>query len=137
VEDETTSNNKSLMDVLGDEGIGCIAFSPLAQGLLTNKYIKEVPSSSRVGRRLSNGAIQQTDISPAVINKIKNLNEMALQRGQTLAQMAIAWLLKDHRVTSVLIGASSATQLDDNLSSLKNLNFSELELHEIEKILKT
>jgi L-glyceraldehyde 3-phosphate reductase len=136
VEDETTASNQSLMEVLGDEGIGCIAFSPLAQGLLTNKYIKGVPLSSRVGRGLSNGAIQQTDISPAVINKIKSLNELALRRGQTLAQMAIAWLLKDHRVTSVLIGASSANQLDDNLCSLDNLKFSDIELSEIEKILK-
>jgi L-glyceraldehyde 3-phosphate reductase len=135
VEDKTTTSNQSLMDVLGDEGIGCIAFSPLAQGLLTDKYIKEIPSSSRVGRGLSNGAISQTDISPAVIEKMKALNKMAEKRGQSLAQMAIAWLLKDHRVTSVLIGASSLAQLDDNLSCLKNLDFSADELIAIEKIL--
>jgi L-glyceraldehyde 3-phosphate reductase len=136
VEEETTADNKSLMDILGDEGVGCIAFSPLAQGLLTNRYINEIPSSSRVGRGLSNGAISQTDISPEVISKIKALNETAMKRNQSLAQMSIAWLLKDRRVTSVLIGASSVHQLDDNLLCLDNLKFSEDELNGIEKILK-
>ena len=126
-----------LMDVLGQEGIGCIAFSPLAQGLLTDKYINGIPAASRVGRGLSNGAIQQTDISPEVISKIKKLNEIAIQRQQSLAQMAIAWLLKDQRVTSVLVGASSVKQLDDNLACLSNLNFSTTELTEIEAVLKS
>jgi L-glyceraldehyde 3-phosphate reductase len=115
--------------------VGCIAFSPLAQGLLTDKYIKGIPAESRVGRGLSNGAIQQTDISPEVISKIKKLNDIAVQRGQSLAQMAIAWLLKDDRITSVLVGASSVAQLDDNLACLKNLNFSAEELQQIEKVL--
>lgn len=124
-----------LMDVLGEEGVGCIAFSPLAQGLLTDKYINGIPTSSRVGRGLSNGAIQQEDISADVLNKIKKLNQLALQRKQSLAQMAIAWLLKDARVTSVLVGASSVAQLDDNLACLNNLAFSAEELHKIENIL--
>lgn len=120
------------MDVLGEEGVGCIAFSPLAQGLLTNKYINGIPAESRVGRGLSNGAIQQSDISAAVIDKIKRLNEIAVQRNQSLAQMAIAWLMKDKRITSVLVGASSVAQLKDNLLSLNNLEFSPVELYNIE-----
>jgi L-glyceraldehyde 3-phosphate reductase len=124
-----------LMDVLGEEGVGSIAFSPLAQGLLTNKYLKGIPADSRVGRGLSNGAIQQADISDEVLSKIQLLNELAARRGQSLAQMAIAWLLKDKRVTSVLIGASSVAQLDDNLSCLNKLDFSPGELNDIKMIL--
>ena len=86
---------QGLMDVLGNEGIGCIAFSPLAQGVLTNKYLKEIPANSRVGRGLSNGAITQNEISEDVLSKVRQLNVLADQRGQSLAQMAIAWLLKD------------------------------------------
>lgn len=136
VEDKTTNDNKSLMDVLGEEGVGSIVFSPLAQGLLTNKYINGIPADSRVGRGLSNGAISQTDISPEVLAKIKALNEIAVQRIQSLAQMAIAWLMKDKRVTSVLIGASSVKQLDDNLASLNNSAFTNDELNKIEEVLK-
>ena len=124
-----------LLNVLGNEGVGCIAFSPLAQGLLTNKYLKGIPPESRVGRGLANGAIQQTDISPEVLSRIRLLNEIAIRRGQSLAQMAIAWLLKDERVTSVLIGASSVAQLDDNLACLNKLGFTSEELNEIEVIL--
>lgn len=124
-----------LMDVLGEAGVGSIAFSPLAQGLLTNKYLKGIPVDSRVGRGLSNGAIQQADISNEVLSKINHLNELAIRRNQSLAQMAIAWLLKDKRVTSVLIGASSVAQLDDNLACLNNLDFTAGELNEIETIL--
>lgn len=127
---------KSVLDVLGEEGVGCIAFSPLAQGLLTDKYLKEIPADSRVGRGLSNGAISQNDIAPAKIERSKKLNEIALKRGQSLAQMAIAWLLKDERVTSVLVGASSAEQLDNNIEALANLSFSADELADIEIILK-
>ncbi len=135
VEDKVT-DDKNLMDVLGEEGVGCIAFSPLAQGLLTNKYINGIPAKSRVGRGLSNGAISQTDISPEVISKIKRLNEIAVLRNQSLAQMAIAWLMKDKRVTSVLIGASSVNQLDDSLGCLGNLDFIQEELNKIEEVLK-
>ena len=137
VEDKTTSDNKSLMDVLGEEGVGSIVFSPLAQGLLTNKYINGIPADSRVGRGLTNGAISETDISPAVLAKIKAMNDIAVQRNQSLAQMAIAWLMKDKRVSSVLIGASSVKQLDDNLASLNNLDFTSDELNKIETVLKS
>ena len=136
VEDKTTNDNKSLMDVLGDEGVGSIVFSPLAQGLLTNKYIKGIPAKSRVGRGLSNGAISETDISPERLAVIKALNDIAVQRKQSLAQMAIIWLMKDKRVTSVLIGASSVKQLDDNLACLNNTDFTTDELNKIEEVLK-
>lgn len=136
IEQTNPAVKKSVLDVLGEEGIGCIAFSPLAQGLLTDKYLKEIPADSRVGRGLSNGAISQNDISPVKIERSKKLNEIALKRGQSLAQMAIAWLLKDERVTSVLVGASSAGQLDNNIDALANLSFSADELADIEIILK-
>ena len=136
VEDVHTEIKKNLMDILGNEGVGCIAFSPLAQGLLTDKYLNGIPVTSRVGRGLSNGAIQKDDISPETLNKIKQLNEVAKRRDQSLAQMAIAWLLKDKRVTSVLVGASSAAQLENSLGSLKNLSFNKDELMTVEKILK-
>ena len=115
--------------------MGCIAFSPLAQGLLTDKYIKEIPASSRVGRGLTNGAIQQTDLSPETLKKVKRLNEIAVARGQSLAQMALAWLLKDRRITSVLVGASSASQLDSNIHALLKPEFRDEELMGIEHAL--
>lgn len=124
-----------LLDVLEEEGVGCIAFSPLAQGLLTDKYIKSIPASSRVGRGLTNGAISQQDVSPEVLNRVRKLDGIAQQRGQSLAQMALAWLLKDKRITSVLIGASSVQQLDNNIDMLGNLDFTADELAGIESIL--
>ncbi|HEX6193332.1 MAG TPA: L-glyceraldehyde 3-phosphate reductase [Chitinophagaceae bacterium] len=124
-----------LLEVLEEFGVGCIAFSPLAQGLLTDKYLKGIPASSRVGRGLANGAIQSDDISPAVLEKVKKLNDIAVQRNQSLAQMALAWLLKDSRITSVLIGASSTTQLSNNIDSLLGRAFSTDELNAIEDIL--
>ena len=135
VEEKHAELKKSLLDVTGEERIGTIAFSPLAQGLLTDKYLNGIPESSRVGRGLSNGAIQQTDISSETLNKVKQLNDIAVKRNQSLAQMAIAWLLKDKRVTSVLVGASSAAQLDNSIDALNNLSFSKEELTLIEKIL--
>lgn len=122
-----------LMDVLGNNGVGCIPFSPLAQGLLTNKYLNGIPGDSRAAK--STGHLQTNEVTPEKIAKVKLLNELAQQRGQSLAQMAIAWLLKDKRVTSVLIGASSVKQLDDNLDAVNNLNFSPDELKKIEQIL--
>ena len=123
-----------LMDVLGNEGIGCIAFSPLAQGLLTNKYLKGIPENSRAAK--STGFLQVGDVTPDRIEKVIKLNDIAQSRKQSLAQMAIAWLLKDERVTSVLVGASSTEQLTDNLKSLDNLKFEVEELNLIERILK-
>ncbi|MBN1789160.1 MAG: L-glyceraldehyde 3-phosphate reductase [Bacteroidales bacterium] len=124
-----------LLDVLEKEGIGLIAFSPLAQGLLTDRYLKGIPDGSRASK--PHGFLKQKDITPEKLGKIKKLNEIALLRGQTLAQMAIVWLLKDKRVTSVLIGASSVEQLNDNLGALKNPSFSKEELGKIEEILRS
>lgn len=123
-----------LLDVLGKRGIGSIAFSPLAQGLLTNKYLKDIPSDSRMAN--PNGFLQKDALTPELQNRLNQLNELASDRGQSLAQMAIAWLLKDTRITSVLIGASSVGQLINNLDALNNTTFSDEELKSIEKILK-
>jgi L-glyceraldehyde 3-phosphate reductase len=123
-----------LLDTLQQNGVGAIAFSPLAQGVLTNKYLKGFPKNSRAvrdGRYLS-----KEGISDATLEKVRKLNEIAVQREQTLAQMAISWLLKEPRVTSVLVGASSPKQIIDNFGSLKNLSFSRAELKAIEGILK-
>ncbi|MBL7818381.1 MAG: L-glyceraldehyde 3-phosphate reductase [Saprospiraceae bacterium] len=122
-----------LMDVLGDEGVGCIPFSPLAQGLLTNKYLNGIPTGSRAA--LAHGALPAERITPELVEKLKKLNEIATERNQSLAQMALAWLLKDPRVTSVLIGASRTSQLLDSLDCLKNIIFSDEELAKIENIL--
>jgi len=123
-----------LLDVLEKSGIGCIAFSPLAQGLLTNRYLKDIPADSRAGK--PHGFLKSSQITPEVLKRVRSLNSIAEVRGQSLAQMAIAWLLKDSRVTSVLIGASRVSQLEDNLKALKNITFSNDELKQIEKILK-
>ena len=122
-----------LLDTVEKEGIGVIAFSPLAQGLLTDRYLKDIPEGSRASKAW--GYLRPEQVAPA-IEKALALNEIALRRGQSLAQMAIAWLLKDQRVTSVLIGASSVKQLSDNLQAQKNLDFTIEELKAIEKILK-
>lgn len=123
-----------LLDVLGKDGVGCIPFSPLAQGLLTNKYLHGIPEDSRAAK--STGFLQESQVTDEVIAKIKKLNTLAEKRGQTLAQMALAWLLKDERVTSVLIGASKPAQLADSLKALDNISFSSDELEKIEQILK-
>jgi L-glyceraldehyde 3-phosphate reductase len=123
-----------LLDVLGKDGVGCIPFSPLAQGLLTNKYLHGIPEDSRAAK--STGFLQESQVTDEVIGKIKKLNTLAEKRGQTLAQMALAWLLKDDRVTSVLIGASKPAQLADSLKALDNIDFSSEELEKIEQILK-
>lgn len=125
---------EGLMDVLGEEGVGCIPFSPLAQGLLTNKYLKGIPAGSRAAK--PHGFLKEEEVTPRRVQQIQQLNEIAVQRGQSLAQMALAWLLKDQRVTSVLIGASSPEQLADSLQCLKSKPFTSDELAAIEKILK-
>lgn len=122
-----------LLNVLEENGMGCIPFSPLAQGLLTDKYLKGIPAGSRASK--PDGALRIEDVTEQKVSKAKRLNEIALKRKQSLAQMAIAWLLKDERITSVLIGVSSVAQLDDNLKTLANLSFSEDELKKIESIL--
>ena len=121
-----------LLDVLEEEGIGCIPFSPLAQGLLTDRYLNEIPEGSRATREVF---LKKEHVDSAH-DKIVKLNNIAQKRGQSLAQMALAWILKDKRITSVLIGASSVNQLNNNLETLKNLNFSEAELNLIEQVLK-
>jgi L-glyceraldehyde 3-phosphate reductase len=120
-----------LLDVLEQEGIGCIPFSPLAQGLLTNKYIDGIPEGSRATR----GVFLKKEHVDSAHEKIVKLNEIAKSRSQSLAQMALAWVLRDKRITTVLIGASSVTQIEQNVETLNNLNFSADELNGIENIL--
>lgn len=114
-------------------GVGFIAFSPLAQGVLTNKYLNGIPETSRAHK--SHGFLQESEITPEVIKKVSALNDLATQRGQTLAEMALAWLLYNKQVTSVIVGTSSLKQLQDNLKARDNANFSEEELKLIENIL--
>jgi len=119
-----------LLDVLGREGIGSIVFSPLAQGMLTGRYLDGIPAESRAAR---GGSLQREMLSEENLARIRALNEIAQGRGQTLAQMALAWTLRDPRVTSTLIGASSVEQLDDNLGALERLDFDDAELAEIDR----
>lgn len=121
-----------LMDVLGKRGIGCITFSPLAQGLLTNRYLKDIPEDSRIAK--AHGFLKKETLTEQRHKALLQLNEIAVNRGQSLAQMAIAWLLKDTRVTTVLVGASSVNQISDNLKSLNNLIFTDDELKMIDSI---
>ncbi len=123
-----------LLDVLEEEGIGSIPFSPLEQGILTDKYLKGIPENSRAAK--TTGFLQKDQVTPEVIIKVQKLHDVAEKRGQSLAQMAVSWLLKDDRITSVLVGVSSKEQLLDNLGALTNLNFTTSELQEIETILK-
>jgi len=121
-----------LLDVLEKDGVGCIPFSPLAQGLLTDRYLHGIPEDSRAAKSVFLKPGQVTD---SRISQISRLNDIAIQRGQKLAHMALAWLLKDSRVTSVLIGASRPAQLTDSLKCLDNIEFSAEELAKIEEIL--
>jgi len=121
---------KELLGTLEELGVGCIAFSPLAQGLLTNKYLNGVPDNSRANDGLW---FQKDFLSEDNLNRVRALNEIAHRRGQSLAQMAIAWVLRDKRVTSALIGARNVEQLDNSLDALKQLQFTEAELKEIDR----
>lgn len=134
VEETGLGGGQNLLDVLEENGVGCIPFSPLAQGMLTNKYLKGIPENSRAAK--AHGFLKTEEITEQRLKQIRQLNEIAKQRNQSLAQMALAWLMKDKRVTSVLIGASSVEQLDDNLACLQNIDFSSTELEEIESVLK-
>lgn len=116
-----------------EQGSGFVAFSPLAQGLLTDRYLQGIPSDSRVAR---GGYLKKEALTPELLHRIAALNEVAARRGQTLAEMALAWLLKDNRVTSVIVGASSVEQLSDNLKALRNTSFTAEELSEIDRIIK-
>jgi L-glyceraldehyde 3-phosphate reductase len=119
-----------LLDVLGREGVGCIAFSPLAQGLLTDRYLEGVPEDSRVRRGES---FSEDLITPENIERAQELNRIASERGQTLAQLALAWVLRDPRVTSALIGASSVEQLEQNVAALERLDLDQAELERIDR----
>ena len=119
-----------LLDVLGDEGAGCIAFSPLAQGVLTDRYLHGIPEGSRASRDES---LSRSQLSDETLAKVRALNELAARRGQSLAQTAIAWVLRDERMTSALIGASSVAQLETNVAALDNLDLSDEELAEIDR----
>jgi L-glyceraldehyde 3-phosphate reductase len=122
-----------LLETLAEEGMGCIVFSPLAQGLLTNKYLKGVPEGSRASK--PHGFLKPKDITAAILDKIRRLDKLAQKRGQTLAQMALAWVLRHPVVTSALIGASRVDQIDDAAAALRNLTFSQKELAALETIL--
>jgi L-glyceraldehyde 3-phosphate reductase len=119
-----------LLEVVEEEGVGCIVFSPLAQGLLTDRYLDGIPEGSRASRP---GTMDQDQLNEATLDKVRALNDLAGRRGQTLAQMAIAWTLRDPRVTSALVGASSVAQLEANVAALDNLEFSDDELAEIDR----
>jgi L-glyceraldehyde 3-phosphate reductase len=119
-----------LLDVLDDEGVGCIVFSPLAQGLLTGRYLDGVPEGSRASRP---GSMDPDQLSEETLAKVRALNDIAARRGQSLAQLAVAWTLRDPRVTSALLGASSVAQLEDNVAALGDLAFDDDELAEIDR----
>jgi L-glyceraldehyde 3-phosphate reductase len=122
---------EGLLDTLGQEGIGCITFTALAQGILSDKYLNGVPTDARVNRP-GGGSLLPSHLSEANLQRVRGLNEIAQRRGQTLAQMALAWVLRDPRITSTLIGASNATQIRENVAALKNLSFSAEELAQID-----
>lgn len=124
-----------LTSVLEEEGAGCIAFVPLAQGLLTDKYLNGIPNDSRAAKAYIN-SLNEKDVSEEVIEKVQSLNEIAKQRGQSLAQMALVWVLREKTVTSALIGASKVKQIEENIAALDNAEFSQEELNKIEDILK-
>ncbi|HGV9334001.1 TPA: L-glyceraldehyde 3-phosphate reductase [Raoultella planticola] len=127
-------DTSGLLDTLEENGVGCIAFTPLAQGLLTGKYLQQIPEGSRMfyeGKRAR--GLTENMLSEPNLNSLRLLQEMAHRRGQSMAQMALSWLLKDHRVTSVLIGASRPQQLEENVQALKNLTFSAEELAQIDQ----
>lgn len=124
---------EGLLELLNREGVGCIPFSPLAQGMLTNKYLKGIPADSRAAN--PHGFLKQQQLTPEILEKINSLNKIANQRDQSLAQMALAWLLKDERVSSVLLGVSKTSQLHDSLRALDNLKFNSEENAQIESIL--
>lgn len=124
--------SQGILNAVKENGSGFVAFSPLAQGLLTNRYLNGIPDDSRIAR---GGFLKKEALTPEVLSKIQVLNERAAMRGQSLAEMALAWLLKNETVTSVIVGASSVEQLGDSLKTLNHLSFEEEELHAIEKIL--
>lgn len=124
-----------LLDTLDKTGVGCITFSSLAQGILTDRYLKGIPEDSRAASGRGNGALESSVITDELISKVQQLNALAQQREQTLAQMSLAWVLKDKRITSVIVGASKPQQVLDSVQSLRNYKFSDDELRQIDQIL--
>jgi L-glyceraldehyde 3-phosphate reductase len=124
---------KGLLAVLREEGIGCIPFSPLAQGLLTDRYLNGIPADSRAAGGM--GFLKRTDVTDEKLAKVRQLQEIARARGQTLAQLALAWVLRHPEVTAALIGASRVAQIDDAVGALANRRFSADELQAIDRIL--
>jgi len=125
---------QGLLNVLKEEGVGCIVFSPLAQGILTDKYLKDIPKDSRAGKEHIT-YFQPDRITEDVLKKVKKLNDLAKERNQSLAQMSLAWVLRQPAVTSALIGASKVSQIENAVSALQNLNFSDEELRSVDQIL--
>jgi L-glyceraldehyde 3-phosphate reductase len=125
---------EGLLDLLGTGGIGCIAFCPLAQGLLTNRYLDGIPADSRASK--PHGFLKKADLDERRLNQVRALSRLAQQRGQTVAQTALAWVLRDGRMTSALIGASRTEQIEQNVAALENLHFSAEELEKIDEILQ-
>ena len=123
--------DQGLIDLSYDKGVGFISFSPLQQGLLTSRYLNGIPSDSRMAR---NTSLKSEILTPELLDSLRRLNDMALRRGQSLAQMSLSWLLSDPRVTSVIIGASSVSQIEDDLKALDNRYFSEEEIVEIDSL---
>ena len=126
---------QGLLDVLKEEGVGSIVFSPLAQGLLTDKYLKDIPSDSRAGKEYIR-FFNSDNVTEAKLAKVRKLNDLAKERNQSLAQMSLAWVLRQPVVTTALIGASKVSQIEDAIGALQNLNFSNDELKRIDEILK-
>jgi L-glyceraldehyde 3-phosphate reductase len=122
-----------LQDVLDENGVGSIAFCPLAQGLLTNKYLNGIPEDSRAAS--TSVFLNENHVTPETLRKVRALNQMAAARGQSLAQFSLAWALRGERLTSVLIGASRVSQIEENVATLSNLDFSQEELDRIDSIL--
>jgi len=122
-----------LLDLLEEKGIGSIPFSPLAQGLLTNKYLKDIPANSRISK--PHGFLRRDQLTTDVLEKITSLNNIAIGRGQSLAQMALAWVLRHPQMTSVLVGASRVAQIEDSIAALENLSFNDNEIQAIDEIL--
>ncbi len=126
---------EDLLDTLAAQGMGCIIFTALAQGILSDKYLNGIPQDSRVNRP-GGGSLQMAHLSEENLERVRGLNEIAKARGQTLAQMALAWVLRDARVTSTLIGASSSAQIRENVAALQNLAFSASKLADIDALAK-
>lgn len=134
VENADQTDGQNLLEVLEETGVGCIPFSPLAQGLLTNKYLNGIPENSRASKE--HGFLKSSQITPEILDKIRRLNDIAQLRNQSLAQMALSWILKDKRITSVLVGASRPQQVLDSIACLHNTNFTGEELNNIQSILE-